>query len=166
MLAILFLPVLFLGVNNICRGIEEGQSLKVDVRRYPIQAVEFLKQNMLGPKLGLPFDWGGYAIWHLYPEYLVSIDGRYASAYGNTYSDNQIRGYLEGDLELLQREFSSQVFLVGRSGKLEQRLLGEETWKRVYQDPIASIFIPTNRAQQRKYSVVTESTIPASRNFP
>ena len=75
------------------------ETIMLDVRRYPVQAVQYLKERSLGPNLGIQFDWGGYAIWHLYPNYKVSIDGRYASVYGAEYADRQIHTYLSGDLD-------------------------------------------------------------------
>src|SRR5262249_42708894 len=35
--------------------------------QFPVAAVRFMKQNGLSGNLLVPFDWGEYAIWHLYP---------------------------------------------------------------------------------------------------
>ena len=48
---------------------------------YPIKSVEWLKKNHVKGNLALPLHWGGYALYHLYPEMRVSIDGRWATVY-------------------------------------------------------------------------------------
>ena len=65
----------------------------------PVEACEFLRRHDLGPKLLLRFDWGGYAIWHLYPEYRVSGDGRNLTVYDAEFVDGLLRAY-DGGTEL------------------------------------------------------------------
>ena len=48
---------------------------------FPAQAVEFLKHEPRAGALFNDYDWGGYLIWHLFPQYRVWIDGR-AAVYG------------------------------------------------------------------------------------
>ena len=38
--------------------------------------MRFLADHDLGPNLATRLDWGGYALYHLWPRYRVSIDGR------------------------------------------------------------------------------------------
>src|SRR6266403_4653654 len=49
---------------------------------YPTPAIEFLRSHKLPSRLFVYYDWGGYAIWKLYPEYRVFVDGR-ADLYGD-----------------------------------------------------------------------------------
>jgi hypothetical protein len=53
----------------------------LDYRSYPVEAVEYLKNNEKGGKLLVDFNSGSYAIWKLYPKYQVSLDGRYEELY-------------------------------------------------------------------------------------
>jgi len=48
----------------------------IDSGNYPSGAVHFLKQNRLSGNMFNPYDWGGYLIWQLYPDYKVFTDGR------------------------------------------------------------------------------------------
>lgn len=43
---------------------------------YPIAATEFLLLEQLPAPLYNSYDWGGYLMWRLYPDYLVFVDGR------------------------------------------------------------------------------------------
>jgi hypothetical protein len=43
---------------------------------YPIEAAEFVREHKLPRNLYNTYDWGGYLMWALYPDYLVFWDGR------------------------------------------------------------------------------------------
>ncbi len=47
----------------------------------PVQATQFVREHRLQGNLLNTYEWGGYLIWHLWPEYRVYIDGR-ADMYG------------------------------------------------------------------------------------
>lgn len=53
--------------------------MRVPADRYPVAAVERLKDER--GNLAVFFNWGEYALYHLYPGVLVSIDGRYETVY-------------------------------------------------------------------------------------
>ena len=48
----------------------------VRTERYPVGAVQFLKENKLQGNMFNPYVWGGYMLWELYPDYKVFTDGR------------------------------------------------------------------------------------------
>src|SRR5260370_13969084 len=50
--------------------------------QYPQKAVAFLQSSAQPQRIFVYYDWGGYAIWKLYPEYRVFVDGR-ADLYGD-----------------------------------------------------------------------------------
>jgi hypothetical protein len=54
-------------------------ALRVPEDRYPVEAVNLLKEER--GNLAVFFNWGEYALYHLYPRVLVSIDGRYETVY-------------------------------------------------------------------------------------
>jgi hypothetical protein len=43
---------------------------------FPDKAAAFMKLKALPPNIYHPYEWGGYLIWRLYPEYRVFIDSR------------------------------------------------------------------------------------------
>lgn len=43
---------------------------------YPVAATDFLQREQLPAPLYNSYDWGGYLMWRLYPDYLVFVDGR------------------------------------------------------------------------------------------
>lgn len=70
---------------------------------YPVGAVQFLAEAGFRGNLMLPFEVGGYAMWKLFPNAKVSIDGRYEVAYQP--------GVLEEHLRLFQAELGWQEIL-------------------------------------------------------
>lgn len=55
-------------------------AIRVDPDRYPVEAIERLKREPPG-NLAVFFNWGEFALYHLYPSNRVSIDGRYETVY-------------------------------------------------------------------------------------
>src|SRR5258708_30349204 len=54
----------------------------VEAEQVPQEAVAVLRAGRNPPRIFFYYDWGGYAIWKLYPEYRVFVDGR-ADLYGD-----------------------------------------------------------------------------------
>jgi hypothetical protein len=68
-----------------------GASLQVlaPVSQFPVREADILARSGLSGNLALPFMWGSYASWRLYPKIKISIDGRYEAAYpDSTYAMN------------------------------------------------------------------------------
>jgi hypothetical protein len=64
---------------------------------YPVRAVDVLEAANAEGNLAVPFRWGGYALWRLYPRIHVSIDGRYEETYPDaTFEMNHAFFYREG----------------------------------------------------------------------
>jgi hypothetical protein len=107
---------------------------------FPVHAVRFIRENGLRGNLAVPFDWGEYAIWHLYPDCRVSIDGRYTTAYPSNVIDSGWR-FIDGSPgwdALLQ---DASVALVDRRHGTALRLFSSPQWRLAYLDPTAIIFV-------------------------
>ncbi|MGD0976568.1 MAG: hypothetical protein ABR866_20980, partial [Candidatus Korobacteraceae bacterium] len=53
-----------------------------EAEQYPQKAIALLRAGDYPRRIFVYYDWGGYAIWKLYPEYRVFVDGR-ADLYGD-----------------------------------------------------------------------------------
>ena len=62
-------------------GMSQPWKIQTDKDPLPFQSVEFLKTNKFKGNLWTPLHWGAYALFHLYPNIKVSIDGRWAMLY-------------------------------------------------------------------------------------
>lgn len=116
-------------------------------RVFPVGAVDFLRRNPLPGPLFNDYGWGGYLIFHLFPQYRVFIDGRIAIFPPNVREDFiTINNARAGWQEALDRH-RIEVVLV-RSGTALAALLREASgWEVAYQDAQAVVF--HRRAQSR-----------------
>jgi hypothetical protein len=75
--------ILFLGLSILFvqMGMPDKWEVSIGEDPLPIQTVAFLKENNIKGNLWVPLHFGGYALFHLYPNVKVSIDGRWAMVY-------------------------------------------------------------------------------------
>lgn len=119
---------------------EIGGQIYVPPELFPVGAVRFIEQNDLSGNLLLPFDWGEYAIWHLYPRCRVSVDGRYTTAYPMQVLEASQRFFLgrpgwEGSLQ------TATIVLMDRRQPNALSLFAKPEWAYVYSDPTALVFV-------------------------
>jgi drug/metabolite transporter superfamily protein YnfA len=108
-------------------------------QRFPVKAVEFVRQNNYGGPLFNSFNWGGYLIWGL-PQIPVSIDGR-----GNIHGHRVDRAYQtwmgysgwDSDRELI----NSRIVIAEVSSPLASLLRMDSRFKVVYEDGTAAVFV-------------------------
>ena len=118
----------------------------LDPGQYPVGAAAFLNTHDLGPNLAVPFHWGEYAIWHLYPGYLVSQDGRYETTYVPSYVDSLLAAYYSGDLQQFVGGQDVDVMLLESSERLDRQVSLSDEWREVYRDATAAVYVPSTRA--------------------
>ena len=86
------------------------------------------------------YDWGGYLMWTLYPDYPVFVDGR-----TDLYDDAFLRDYLKvawarpGWPDVLDRYGVNFIFIESDS-VLATVLATDTAWTRVYADDRAVVF--------------------------
>jgi hypothetical protein len=116
--------------------------------RNPVAAVEFLKSQHLSGPIYNRYGWGGYLIYHLYPEYRVYIDGR-ADVYGDAFFTEAMRTYdgLGNWREVLDR-YRIQTVIIDNDVALSSLLRNDSRWAKVYEDNQAVIFRRVSQALQ------------------
>ena len=122
-----------------------------EAEQFPEKAVAFLRDSDQPQKIFVYYDWGGYAIWKLYPEYRVFVDGR-ADLYGPDLRSADLRS------EDLLRQFETAVqlrtgwrdvldswkveaALLPPSCALAQALLLDPNWRAAFRDSKAIILV-------------------------
>jgi hypothetical protein len=118
---------------------------------FPQSAVDFLQTNSLSlnsprqsQKLFVYYDWGGYAIFHLYPGYRVFVDGR-ADLYGDDLMQQSIRTLIDlrtGWQDILEL-WQVDTVLMPSSSALAQALLLDNHWHAAFSDSRAIVFSPS-----------------------
>ncbi len=61
--------------------------------KYPVNALEWLRENRKSGNVMVDFTNGSYALWRLYPQFLISLDGRYEEVYPNETFDTVFEAY-------------------------------------------------------------------------
>lgn len=123
-------------------GLAHNQGAR-EAEQFPKNAVGFLHKSREPGRILVYYDWGGYAIWSLYPDYRVFLDGR-ADLYGDGLL-HQFKTVLQlhsGWRDVLDH-WDVETLLVPPSCALAQALLLDGNWKTVYRDPGAIVLVKT-----------------------
>jgi hypothetical protein len=121
------------------RYVSSRQS-ETEAQKLPAAAVSFIAaQRPPAPMLN-HYNWGGYFIWKLYPEYQVYIDGR-ADLYGDAFMDDLATTYyLRGDSWRSPFEkWGIRTVVLPPDAPLVTALAAQHDWKTVYADSQAVV---------------------------
>ncbi|HXV42621.1 MAG TPA: hypothetical protein VEC96_06130 [Anaerolineae bacterium] len=116
------------------------EAIKAEQDSLPAKAVQFIQENKPTGPLFNSYNWGGYLIFKLWPDYPVYIDGR-----TDLYDDAFIRRYLdvvaggEGWQQTLDEDGINLV-LIESGSTLARFLKGDSAWSILYQDEMATVF--------------------------
>jgi len=128
-----------------------------EAEQYPQRAVALLQASAQPQRIFVYYDWGGYAIWKLYPEYRVFVDGR-----ADLYGDDLLRQFktamqLRTGWRDILDHWKVEAVLVPPSCALAQALLLDPNWHATYIDSKAIILLRTHPApvERRASSPVT-----------
>jgi hypothetical protein len=115
----------------------------VDPAVYPVAAVRFMAQNKFKGNLLLPFEWGEYAIWKLYPACRVSIDGRFRTAYPEHVIQDHFQAFQNREkFGKLLEKYPADLVLTRQSPVVNDLINGgASNWLYVYSDNLAVILI-------------------------
>ena len=102
---------------------------------YPVGAVEYLHLNGFKGNVLVPFAWGAYVIWKLYPDVKLSLDSRYEAAYSSQVFDEQHDLYMgvQNWTGLLSK-YAPDIILTHVRYPLTKLINGTTGWKAVYTD--------------------------------
>jgi len=121
------------------RSVIRGQA-ETEARMFPAAAVSYIAAEQLpGPILN-HYDWGGYLIWRLYPEYRVYVDGR-ADLYGNSFMDERAALYHLTDpaWQTSLKTLRIKTLVLPPDAPLVTALRGRPDWRQVFGDSQAVV---------------------------
>ena len=119
-----------------------------EAEQFPKKAVAFLRASDQPRKVFVYYDWGGYAIWKLYPEYRVFVDGR-ADLYGADLQSKDLLRQFETAVQLrtgwqdVLDSWKVEAALLPPSCALAQALLLDPNWHVAFRDSKAIILVRT-----------------------
>lgn len=145
----LSLNVLLLAVVTVAAGLKMAIPLQPPLveaavaRTVPVAAVEYLQAHPPTGRMFNSYNWGGYLVWTLYPDYPVFVDGR-----TDLYGDKILQKYLDvvrADQNWGQvlNDYDVNFIVVEFNSLLAKLLVGDPDWSQVYADSMAIVFVRT-----------------------
>jgi hypothetical protein len=121
------------------------QQPAAEARRFPAEAASFLAKERPPQPLMNYYNWGGYFIWKLYPDYRVYIDGR-ADVYGDDLmSEFATAYYLTDDWEKPLRQWAVCTVVLPPDTPLVTALRSSPEWKQIYADAQVSVLTRSSK---------------------
>ena len=148
---IIFIGLLasFQFIQSVYRYRASNFRIIVDPDEYPIGAVRFIAHNHIKGDVLLPFTWGEYAIWKLFPECKVSIDGRFRTVYPEAViQDHFIEDHDSKRWRALLNKYPADILLMRQIPFFQRLISKNNNWIYVYSDRTAIVFLRKNRANQ------------------
>jgi hypothetical protein len=109
----------------------------LNTNAYPLAAIEWLRRSGETGRLLVDFNNGSFALWRLYPRFLVSLDGRYEEVYQNETLHDVSRALspetIEGEAAL---EKINPTHILWATSTLSQERASRVSakWQEVYRD--------------------------------
>ena len=130
-----FVVFLFLRVRYVV-----NHQAQMEANDFPAAAVSFIQAHHPPAPMLNHYNWGGYFIWKLYPDYRVYIDGR-ADLYGDAFmNDFAAVYYLKGDAwQSTFAKWGIQTVILPPDAPLVTTLRALPSWETIYSDKQAVI---------------------------
>ncbi|MEA1935982.1 MAG: hypothetical protein U9M96_04060 [Thermodesulfobacteriota bacterium] len=162
---IVSLLLIIFAVLFVCLGIPEKFCIRVDNDPLPVQSVVFIKKNNLKGNLWVPLHWGGYVLYHLYPDIKVSIDGRWAMVYPHDVMKDNMEFAYEGIGNKWKRilEKNDATFaLVETSNPSFVEMGKDHDWKFIFKEKVCGILVKSKFLELRdKQFIISQKKLPA-----
>jgi hypothetical protein len=135
---ILAILVSFAGLIRVGTQLDDKVNLDQINQQIPLEAFEFIEEEKPTGALFNSYNWGGYVIWALYPDYLSFVDGR-----TDLFSDEILEEYLNAWLakpgwQTFLEEWGIQWALLEIDSPLSRAMI-YDGWKVLYQNDQAII---------------------------
>ena len=139
------LLVMYQAFYGISKYVLANGRIIVSPQTYPDSAVNFLKNNNIKGNLLLPMEWGEYAIWKLYPDCKVSIDGRFRTVYPESViKDHFVSDFDSARWVALIEKYPADILLARQIPFFQELTKDGNQWIYVYSDYTAILFLKNN----------------------
>jgi hypothetical protein len=114
---------------------------ETEARHFPVGATAFLaRERPPGPIMN-HYNWGGYFIWKIYPDYRVFLDGR-ADVYGDQFMDQFAASYyLTDDWKMPLQQWGIRTLILPPDAPLITALQAGGGWTQIYADSEAVVMV-------------------------
>jgi len=138
---LLLLLVIGLAVVKVLPSLAPTFNERMQRENLPVDAAAWIRQHRPAGEIYNPYNWGGYLIWALWPDYRVFVDGR-----TDLYGDEFLRRYLEVQLarpgfEETLADHDVNLILTYPDDALSAQLACVGGWEEVYRDEVATVWV-------------------------
>ena len=142
-------------------------AIRISPEEFPVNAIEFLRANRIKANAIIFFDWAEYAIWHLYPDCKVFMDGRFRSAYSRQAIDDYINFIYAGkNFSKALTNYPTNLVLAHTGNPCAARMRQMPGWKLIYEDKLAVIFAKDSLLKTLDSPQPPPPTTPSQLVFP
>ncbi|MBN1221453.1 MAG: hypothetical protein JXM69_21210 [Anaerolineae bacterium] len=145
--ALIYLNWLLLAAVMLAATLQIGSALwplattEPGQENLPVAAVQFIRENRPPGPMFNSYNWGGYLIYKLWPDYPVYIDGR-TDLYDNAFIRRYLNVMLAGEgWEQTLAEDGVNLVIIEKGSVLAKFLKRQPGWQEIYGDEIAVIYV-------------------------
>jgi hypothetical protein len=133
------LPIVITVILSFVVLARAGNFNRFDPNIFPVEAVSWLKNNPQSGRMFNAFDWGGYILFHLWPEQKAFIESQ-TDVRGKLTREYEAVVTLSIDWQGIFRKYDISLVIIPPQWDLarELKVIG---WKTVYQDTTAIILV-------------------------
>ncbi len=137
----LLLLVIAAAAVKIYVPLDPDFNLALEREGLPAAAVDWIAESEPPGQMFNHYNWGGYLIWRLWPEYLVFVDGR-----TDLFGDDILGDYIEiqrggPDAPSLLDDYEISFVLTDSRGSLSALLDCQPEWQLAYADDLAAVWV-------------------------
>lgn len=142
------LTVIFgLAVVKIYQPLRPSFNRALQRESLPVGAAEWIERHEPEGNMFNHYNWGGYLIWELWPDYRVFVDGR-----TDLFGDDFLRQYLKAQVarpsyETTFEEYDVEFVLIPSASTLSSQLACQRGWTQAYADEVATVWIRKDAAE-------------------
>jgi hypothetical protein len=109
---------------------------------YPVNTVQYIQHKNLKGNMMNNFNWGEFFIFNLYPEVLVSFDGRYETVYPHSVVEDNLT-FLNGEegWHNILKKYNPDMVVVSKADPVSKRMYQESGWPLIFVDHEALLFV-------------------------
>jgi len=112
-----------------------------EAQELPVAAVQYIRQQHPPGPIFNSYEWGGYLIWTLYPEYRVYVDGR-SDMYGDQFLTDFVGTYkAENDWRSILGRFGVRTAVLPLGSPLAVALETEPKWHVAFRDSLSVVLV-------------------------
>ena len=115
---------------------------RCDWTTFPLYETEFLRVNNIKGNLFVPFGYGSYVSYKLYPDNLIYMDGRYEEVYHDK-EFLKLRDFVLGEMNWkdVLNNYPTEIVMVTKTSPAYSLMQNEQNWLHTFDGRLCGIFI-------------------------